>query len=231
MPLLLCDRNDLSALWLYERLRRRELALELVTSELLAYALGWEHRLTRDSVSIAIELADGRTLNGEGLELTINRLGSLPAGIAAGAHARDREYALQELHAFWLSWLAALPGRVLNRPSGRGLAGPWLDRTEWLVLAARAGLPTVRYDSTAPQTPVAGRTVLVVCGQLAQPAAPQEIVVGCRSLAELSETDLLGVEFTAGNGWAFQSASPLPDLRVGGELGVDLIERALRGGR
>jgi hypothetical protein len=42
----------------------------------------------------------------------------------------------------------------------------------------------------------------------------------CLRLAQLSKTALLGIEFTAsasGNGWTFAGATPMPDLRMGGE--------------
>jgi hypothetical protein len=228
MWLLLCDRDDLSALWLYRRLRGRGLAFELVTSELLAYALRWEHRLSSDGVSVEIELAEGRVLNAGHIDVAINRIATLPAGIATTASPADRDYALQELQAFWLSWLAALPGRVLNRASAQGLAGPWLDRTEWLARAAHAGLGAMPYHSTEPQMLPHGRPVLVVCGQIAHPDAPAQVAAGCRRLAELTEADLLGVEFSLDGTWRVLDATPYPDLSIGGETGVDLIAEAVR---
>jgi hypothetical protein len=46
-----------------------------------------------------------------------------------------------EWQAFWLAWLAALPGRVINPATARGLSGPILGEAEWLRRAALAGLP------------------------------------------------------------------------------------------
>src|SRR5262245_39541024 len=91
----------------------------------------------------------------------------------------SREYASQELAAFCLSWLYALPSPVINRATPQGLAGQWRHRSEWLWLAAHAGLPTSLYRTTSeaprdeqdgsgrlvpPDTPV--QTVFVVADQV-----------------------------------------------------------------
>jgi len=52
------------------------------------------------------------------------------------------------------------------------------------------------------------------------PSFPPEIRAACLRLAQLSKTTLLGIEFTAsasGNVWTFAGATPMPDLRMGGE--------------
>ena len=214
MWLLFCDRSDRSALWAYGRLRARGLPLELVTTDMLGYALGWEHRLSSADVTIRIELADGRTIEGEDRGV-LNRVAAVPAGLAAGAAAADREYALQELHAFWLSWLNGLRCPVLNRPTPLGLDGPWLDRTEWLVLAERAGLVTAPYlSSSGADNQFVGRYVLVV-ERVMVGVAPPEVVAGCRGLAALAGTALLGVEFSSDGAWTFVNATPHPDLSLG----------------
>src|SRR5437762_118469 len=146
MWLLLCDRGDLPALWAYQGLGARGLALELVTTELLRHALGWGHRLGREGTTVRIELADGRTIDSGRIRGVLNRVAFVPPP-AAGTVGPDQAYAQQELHAFWLSWLASLPGPILNPPSPQGLGGPWYDQTEWLMLAARARLATVPYGS------------------------------------------------------------------------------------
>src|SRR6266436_964065 len=109
MWLLLCDRSDLSALWAYKGLRARGLELELLCTDVLGCALGWEHRLGADGVTIRIQLADGRTIDGAQLRGVLNRVTALPDAVATAASSGDRDYARQELQAFWLSWLAGLP--------------------------------------------------------------------------------------------------------------------------
>jgi hypothetical protein len=69
----------------------------------------------------------------------------------------DHAYAIAELQAFVLSWLARLPCPVVNAAGPRGLAGPQLGLSEWLLLAGRAGLPTVatRLTTNARRYPLA----------------------------------------------------------------------------
>lgn len=233
--LVLCEPDDADGIWAHEGLSRRGLApLELVTSAQLVDARRWEHRLGAEGVSLEVELADGRTIRGDRVHGVLNRLaGVFPGQLARGA-PEDREYASQELYAFFLSWLAGLPGRVLNRPSPQGLSGVWLDPTEWLVLAARAGLSAPAYRSGARRRrPPLGtrRTVLVVGRRALGPSAEPELVESCGRLARLVRAAILGVDFSVEAGrWSFAGATPLPRLSRGGERLLDLLAEALRDG-
>jgi hypothetical protein len=215
--------------------RRGFPALELVTSDELLGARRWEHRLSQDDASIEIELADGRAIHGDAIRGVLNRLLGVSPAQLPGAATADREYASEELYAFFLSWLESLSGRVLNPPSPQGLSGAWLDSSEWLLLAARAGLPTPVYRQGArelSQPSRAGdrRSVLVVGSRALGPPAPPEVVAGCGRLARLAKLAILGLDFrvAAGERWTFVSATPLPALRPGGERLLDLLARALR---
>ena len=54
-----------AGVWAYLGLRRRGLApLELVSCELLGWALTWRHRIGRDGVDTEIGLGDGRHITG-----------------------------------------------------------------------------------------------------------------------------------------------------------------------
>ena len=78
-------------------------------------------------------------------------------------------------------------------------------------------------------TPV--QTVFVVADQVVGTTLPHHIRQGCRRLAELSHTALLGVEFTTSSAgpWTFAGATPMPDLRLGGEALLDALASALWG--
>jgi hypothetical protein len=131
--------------------------------------------------------------------------------------------------AFHMSWLHALPGPVLNRPTPQGLCGRWRHVSEWVWLAGQAGLLTPLYKQTgydilekgfqmlAPPGQVV-KNVIVVNHNIFGPSVPEDIAEGCHRLAELCETNLLGVDFYAGPGdqWIFAGATPMPDLRIGG---------------
>jgi hypothetical protein len=228
MWLLLCDRSDRSALWAFRALRAHGLTLELVSTSVLMCALTWEHRLSSKSTALRIGLADGRTINGDDVSGVLNRVVALPDELPQAAR-NDRDYAFQELQAFWLSWLNGLACPVLNRPSPRGLSGPWIDETEWRTFAARAGLVTDPYSSGATNgRPRMTRQRLVITGELVGPA-PDAVKAGCRRLAEATDASILGVEFAANGGWAFVRATPHPDLTIGGTRGIELLAAALSG--
>ena len=230
MWLVLCDRTDHAALWAARGLAARGLVpLELVTADALAYALRWEHRVGAGGASIAIDLADGRRIEGERVRGVLNRLVSVPSAHLRHAAAADADYAAHELAAFFLSWLAALPCRVLNAPTAQGLCGRWRHRSEWLALAAAAGLPiaSFRVDGAAPDSGTwnAARAVLVVEGEAVADGAPAALCRGCVRLAALADARVLGVDFD--DAWRVEGATPLPDLRTGGERGLDLLAAAL----
>jgi hypothetical protein len=75
------------------------------------------------------------------------------------------------------------------------------------------------------------QTVFVVADQVVGATLPRHIRRGCRRLAELSHTALLGIEFTTdpAGPWTFAGATPVPDLRLGGEALLDALASALRG--
>jgi hypothetical protein len=243
MWLAFCDSTDKAALWAVEGLRARGLApLLWVSPEELARSRCWEHRVNRTGADIAITLADGSSLEGQALRGVLNRLAAVPYEPLRHIEPEDREYPSQELTAFFLSWLHGLPCSVLNRATPQGLSGAWRHRSEWFWLAAQAGLPTPRYrqsslpdgevrdaKGTSPSSPLV--TVFVVGGHVVGEIASPSILSGCRRLARLTGTPLLGIDFTvdAGGAWTFSGATPQPDLRLGGNALLDALALALQG--
>jgi hypothetical protein len=75
------------------------------------------------------------------------------------------------------------------------------------------------------------QTVFVVADQVVGATLPRHIHHGCQRLAELSHTAMLGIEFAVGSAgpWTFAGATPMPDLRLGGETLLDALAGALRG--
>jgi hypothetical protein len=246
MWLVICEPTDRAALWAYQGLKRRGLApLKLVSPSMLASSLRWEHRIDEHGASIAVTLASGRTLRGGELRGVLNRVYAAPAAVWRNATASDRLYVEQELFAFYLSWLYSLACPVLNRPTPMGLAGQWRSESEWVRIAAKAGLPTPVFrqtsfdgiDETQGQRRlvppnVSPRTVVVAGETTAGATAPPAIAEGCLRLAARAETALLGVEFIEGSAgpWTFAGATPVPDLRKGGERLLDALAAALSAG-
>jgi hypothetical protein len=245
MWLVLCNSEDASALWAYHGLKARGLEpIELISAEVLSYSLCWEHRLRGDLATIDIKLADGRWIHSNTINGVLNRLLSVPLGFWRSAAPTDRDYVLQELTAFYLSWLYALSCPVINRPTPQGLSGQWRHESEWVWLASQAGLPTADYRQTSLDRvdemkgerrlihPSAlTTTVIVFADQLFGVEIPRSLMEGCRRLAEFSDTALLGIEFATDSHsqWKFVGATPSPDLSFGGSALLDALAWALEG--
>jgi hypothetical protein len=244
--LVLADPDDAVAQWASDSLRAGGLTpLELVTSEELCDAPSWEHRLTRAGVTVEIGLADGRLLQGAALRGVLNRLNWVPPSRLDRAIPEDRDYVAAELMALLLSALHSLSAPVINRPSPFGLAGQWRWPVEWHALAARAGLPTRPYVRNSDDerddaellgdgaaAPRARATQLVIGRAVVGGPAPPELLVGCRQLATLAGTEVLGVDFVSEptGELFFAGASPIPDLRLGGAPAAEALAAALGAG-
>jgi hypothetical protein len=236
MTFILCEPGDASAIWAAAELRQRGHDAQILFGSALAGAVGWDHRIEGRDASIRITLADGRILSSEAPAPILNRLAFVPtAGLRAAAGA-DYGYAVQEVFAFYLSWLHAWPGPVLNRPSPQGLSGSYRHPSQWAQLAARAGLPARPWEQSSSDSPelawmappgeaiafaVGGETVL-------PPALPAAFAKPCARLSALAGTGLLGIAFVRdGDGWTMSGATPVPDLMLGGAALADALARAL----
>lgn len=190
-------------------------------------------------------LADGRVVDSRVVAGTLNRLVGVPPLLLEVAQPTDREYAGQEMFAFFLSWLHCLPGPMLNRPTPQGLSGAWRHDSEWAVLAAEAGLRTSPYRMTS-QAQTGGwsfsddvlreehvATVVVVGEEVIGGPGGAEVNQGCRRLAVLADTELLGVDLVEDQpgSWAFLQAVPQPELRVGSEPLLDALVKTLTDGK
>lgn len=178
MWLVLCFPFDAAAHWAAAGLRARGLApVRLVHPEELAQWCRWEHRIGAAGVRTRLVLADGCVLDDGSIRGVLNRMGSPSPGPLTGPE--DHAYVAQELRALFWSWLASLRVPVVDPPGPHGFAGPG-HVSEWLPLAARAGLTTPAYRlggaGPAPEPSMFGerplfppgtpaRTVLVVDGQ------------------------------------------------------------------
>jgi hypothetical protein len=250
MWLVLCSSADASALWAYQGLKRMGLApLELVTAENLAGSSRWEHRLNSTSTQIKITLSNGLVVDGSRVQGVLNRLHAPSEYATQHAVSSDRDYAQAELLAFYLSWLHALPGVVINRPTPIGLCGPWFHPSEWTIRACRAGLRTPIYrqsarddhrqrsHSAAVENAVM-QSVVALRGEVFGGELPASVAKACGKLVAEAETEMLGIDLSLdSNGqWQFASAAPSPDLRLGGprlvqRLAQILIQSQVQGAR
>jgi hypothetical protein len=238
LVLVLCEESDLAALWAASRLQARGLTVEIVTGADLAAAERWEHRVGRSGVTLDLTLAGGRRLSSAEVKGGLNRLSFLPSAWVQRIGGAYRDYAIQEMHALYLSWLHALPGPLLNRPPPQGLCGNWRHPSAWAALAARVGLPVAPYRQSSDDDPaelwqpvkVPPAATGFVVGQ--RVIAPSEVPAhwheACRCLARVAGATLLGIDFAPGaqDGWEFSGASVMPDLVRGGEPLTDALAEA-----
>jgi hypothetical protein len=235
MILVICPPTDRSGLWVYRELARRGLRVDLATTEMLEDAPRWQHTISSDSAEFRVTLRDGRLIRSDQLTGVFNRISWAPsAQLLEAVVSGDRAYASQEWWAFFLSWLQCVHAPVLNRPTPQGLCGRFRHQVEWALLAQRAGLRVPGYlthlqssserAERQPSTPNLVVTVIVLQGDIfGPPELPKAIQEGCRRLACLAETELLGISFGRApkRGWSFAGASPCPDLTSGGALLID----------
>jgi hypothetical protein len=239
--LVLCDTGDIPGLWAYEKLRSVGLTpIELVKPQALALAEVWEHRLGQEGSYLKISLHDGRLFDSSDIRGVLNRLTSIPQDLINQAVPSDREYVSSELSAFYLSWLGALRC-VINRPMPHGLAGSWRHRSEWALLAAKAGLNAPLYRQSSASRPEDGygsfvssdkivKSVIVLNAELFGSPVPYDVGQACRKLAADAETILLGIDFfDPGDGTlTFAHATPVPDLTFGGNDLIEVLARTFR---
>ena len=237
MWLLLCNSDDRSALWAGSRLRARGLEpLTVLTPELLHYSFRWEHRVRSDGCSsVSFTLADGREIDGTAIRGVLNRIPFVPAHLLQHLAGGDRLYATQEWTALHMSWLSSLDRPVLNLPVIEGLCGAWRHPSEWVWLAGQAGLDAGTYEQVVPAAgaiaPAAAppvRTIIAIDGRGIGAHVAEEVADACGRLGVLSRTRVLGVVLDARG--IFIGASPLPDLRDGGDAVIEALATALRGG-
>jgi hypothetical protein len=236
--LVLCDEADVSALWAADGLRSRGLSPTVLTGIDLAAVRGWRHPIGADGADIALRF-DGGNLNGRDVRGVLNRLAFVPRAWLNRIGGPDRDYAAQEMLAFYLSWLHALEAPKLNPPAPQGLCGNMRHPSAWVTLAARAGVPVRDFSQSSDDDPAAawqiptdpGAWTVFVVG--AEVIGPERLVgphrAACLRLAEAACCPLLGIDFapSADGMWRMTAASVIPDLTRGGEALVDALATAL----
>jgi hypothetical protein len=238
MLLVLCDENDVSALWAAEVLRARGLSPTVLTGADLAAAQRWEHRVGTGTVGCEIVLGEGVVLRSRDVHAVLNRLPTIPWTWQRRIGGADRDYAIQEMYAFYLSWLHGLPGRKLNPPTPQGLCGNPRHPSVWAALAARVGLPMQPFRQTSEDHPelhwrpaLPSAATLLVVG--ARVVGPQSLVrchgEACLRLSEAAGAPLLGLNFLpdANGAWRMAGASIMPNLSCNGDEIADALVEEL----
>jgi hypothetical protein len=245
MWLVLGQDGDVEASWVADGLgARADRPVRLVTASALVHDCRWEHRVGAAGASSRLVLGEGTVLDAATVDGVVNRLCWLGAEGYVGASERDREYATGELFALGLSWLESLGGRVVNRPTGSGLAGAWRRAAEWRSLARAVGLAVVPYESDEPEVAIddADRVVLVLDGEVLDapgrgtgidpaPALAPGDRDALAALAGAAGQDLIDARLVSGpdpgGRWALRTASFLPPMSLFGDAGLDALHKAL----
>jgi len=239
LVLVLCEEGDLAAAWAAERLRERSIEVDVVTGADLAAAGHLEHRIGVDGITFELALADGRQLSRARVHGMLNRLSFLPSAWVRRLGGPDRDYALQESYALYLSWLHAFEGPKLNAPTPQGLCGNWRHPSAWAALALQVDLPAKPYRQSSRDDPgvlwqgamAPPPAAAYVVGErvVAEPPV-QAFAAPCRRLAAAAGASLLGIDFAAGadGHWHFTGATVLPDLVRGGAPLADALAEVFR---
>lgn len=233
MILILAEAGDTGALWLQAALRQATGGpAALLTPARLVYARTIAQHMATDRGWSRFALGDGTTLDLDAVTGVVNRMTVAPSAHLARAGEVDRIYALAELHAFLLGWLAALRCPVINPPSPESLAGPWHSEVCALHFAATSGLAcrpaSVAADRPMPPTATdePHASYVVLDDQVIGPLLPATTRDAMIQFARLWGARLVQIE-TAGDGGAFLAASSLVDFPRAGPALVRALGRAL----
>lgn len=242
MILVVCDVADASVTWAAGALSRRGLSPCVLTGADLAGAREWRHTIGPDGAArVSVHLGNGLVIRDTRVRGVLNRLTYLPMAWTARVGGPDRDYAMQEMFAFYLSWLHALPGPKLNPPTPQGLCGNMRHVSTWVAMATREGLPVHPFHQSERDDPAAGwqpkpagAATVIVAGR--RVVGPQSLVWrhydACLRLAAAAGCKLLGIDFLPGGDgvWRMAGASVAPDLSDGGEALADALAEALTDG-
>src|SRR5690242_10305966 len=106
MHAVFCHAADEEAIWLYHRMKRRDPSLRLINADALSYSLRWNYRLTTRRSAFDVLLCDKTRLDIRGLQGVVNRVCRLDLTLwQRGGDETDYAYVLQEMYAFFTSWL------------------------------------------------------------------------------------------------------------------------------
>jgi hypothetical protein len=142
MIVILAHREDEVAASVERLLRLRAPAgrVRRLEADELILATTWSQSHREGRTTTTLRFAGESRIDSEEIEVVFNRLDYVAASHFARS-AEDHTYAVAEMSALLLSWLASLRCPVINKPSSRGLAGARRGLTEWMMLALKAGLP------------------------------------------------------------------------------------------
>jgi hypothetical protein len=206
MILLVADEFDPHARWLAERWTSYDARL-LSPADLSRP--GWYFQPGCPGAWSAV--ADGRVCDAQTpLNGVLNMLPGVTEEQLVHIVPEDQAYVAQEMNAFLLSWESELVCPVLNRPTPNCLIGPNFSLEEWILLAARVGLP-VKPLSRSSNAGSRGSRKATVVGEHVF-CESEELRSFARPLARAANTDIGVFYFTRASNAEFLGASLQADL-------------------
>lgn len=238
MILFIAEPGDFSALWLVAWLRdQTSVEIRVVTPLQLACAQEIAFEMSSRTAHSCFRLSVDDTLDSAKMCGVVNRMAVVPGAIAERAANADRQYATDELHAFFLGWLASLECPVLNPPSPECLSGPWHSDIVCRAMASEAGLGPdglrLRIEDEPPMAesqpvPASATRHFVLDSRLIGPLVSARTRDALIQFAQLWGGRLLQVDTVSmGDRRAIHSATSLVDFRSGGPLLARAVLTAL----
>jgi hypothetical protein len=192
----------------------RSADVRVLTCEDLSVA-GWRHRPGASGASTAV--VGGEVVSAAEIGGVLTRRSRVlewePDHVVAG----DRAYVAAEMTAFLRSWLSGLGCPVLNRPATTCLSGPGWYREQWVLTAARLGIPVRplrwRPGSAAGVPEDEAAFTATVVGERCLGAADPASAAWALRLARAARVDLLAAHFgETETGLELLDADPWPDV-------------------
>jgi hypothetical protein len=225
MLLVLCDPADKPALWAGQQLRKRGvMPVEFVSPAELLSARRLEYRAENGKPVYAVaELGHGRKIDTRQLRGTINRANRIEYPQIRLAAVQDRNYVQAEMDA-----------PVFNPANPSGWCGASLHPFAWALHAQTAGLATLAYRcgySGLERPPQSNQpmSVHLVFGDRTFPDLPLQTKRAAIALATRVGIPLMGItlEWSPEGKATFIEATPMPNLRLGGDAFINALIIAL----
>ena len=235
LRLVLCNPDDLSALWAGQGLRARGgTPVRILSPVQLICARRLEYRAeSGEPAQASAELDDGKLIDARQLSGVLNRAARIDYPQVRRAAPADRNYVRAEMDATLLAWLGALPAPIFNPPHTSGWGGAYLHPFDWAIRAQTAGFLTLPHRSgyNGLELPIVQNhhtTSHLIFGGRTFPALSPDIEKAAVQLAQTAAIPLLGITlaWTPEGRTLFIYATPMPDLQIGGAPFLDALAAA-----